>query len=261
MRGGWAVRVRPVVVAVLLFGIAGAVVSQAGSAVAGPAQVCPASAPSEIAAAAAAKACAGRVEALTDRTANAEVFVNPDGSTTVENSVVPEWVPRPDGSWASADPTLVASSGGWAPRAALVDVVVSGGGTGPFVVYRKDGETLTLSWPLGPLPAPVVSGASVKYPSVLPGVNLWVVVSVIGFRPVLEIADGTAAANPAMRAVSYAVGGTVHAVATSDNRVRFLNGEDHPVAATDPAVMWDSTSDPTVAQASGALVSTGRDPL
>jgi hypothetical protein len=199
-----------------------------------------------------------RVEALSARTPYGRVLANPDGTFTAEHTLVPTQVRRVDGSWVPADPTLVAGSGGWVPRAALVDVTMSNGGSGPFLVYRSAGERLELSWPLGALPVPVISGATARYPSVLPGVDLWVVVAADGFRPVLQVADAAAAANPALASVSYLVGGTLHGAAAGAGRVRFVDAADRTVFVTEPAVMWDSTVDTVSGQSSSgeAQVST-----
>ena len=222
---------------------------------------CPGSAADVRSAVAAAKRCGSRVEVLTGRSETRQVFANPDGSSTVEDSVVPARVRRKDGSWADVDLGLAAVPGGWAPRASTVDVMFSDGGTGPFATYRSNGQTVTLSWPLGVLPAPVVSGASLRYPSVLSGVDLWVTVSATGFRPVLEVADAKAAANPALRSLAFTVGGTVHAVGLADGRVRFADAADKTVAVTDPATMWDATTSADAgtgtAKASGAAGAAG----
>ena len=203
---------------------------------------CPSSVADVASAVRTAKSCAGRVEVLSARSQTRQVFANPDGSSTVEESVVPARVRRRDGSWADVDPTLVASGGGWVPRASTLDVSFSNGGAGPFATYRSTGQTLTLSWPLGSLPEPTVSGDSVVYRGVLAGVDLWVTVSATSFRPVLAVADAAAAANPALRSVAFGVGGSVRALSTSDGRVRFADGSNRTVAETEAATMWDAAS-------------------
>ena len=140
------------------------------------------------------------------RESNETTITAPDGSTTVEESVVPVRVRRKDGSWAAVDKTLVASGSSWVPRASAVDLTLSNGGAGPFATYRSNGQTITLSWPIGPLPAPSVQGSSLVYRGVLPGVDLWVTVSDTSFRPVLAVADAKAAGNPALKSIAYAVG-------------------------------------------------------
>lgn len=189
-----------------------------------------------------ARACGGRVEAMSDRSPYRQLFANADGSYTTEDSVVPTRVRRPDGSWTTTDPALVRTADGWSPRASVLDVTVSNGGSGPFATYRYAGQTITMSWPFGALPAPVVSGTAAKFAGVLPGVDLWVTTSVTGFRPVLAIANATAAANPVLRAVAYQIGGSVRTESTSDGRVRFAAlATGATVAMADAPVMWDST--------------------
>lgn len=193
-----------------------------------------------------AEACGSRVEDLSHRTEVAQVFANPDGTATLEQSAVPARVHRKDGSWAGVDSTLAVSGTKWAPKASTVDVALSDGGSDPFVTYHTGTSTITLSWPLGALPAPVVSGPSVKYPDVLPGVNLWVTVTATGFRPVLEVADAAAAANPKLAAVSLTVGGA-KPVAMPSGRVRFVDAKGYQVAVSDSAMMWDSNLTPATA--------------
>jgi hypothetical protein len=202
--------------------------------------------------------CGEAVEVLSGRTVYDHVFANPDGSFYTVESVVPSSVRRPDGSWVSIDTTLIPSAGGWSPRAALATMTLSNGGTGPFITYQSGGATLSLSWPWGALPAPVVSGSKARFPGVLPGVDLWVVVTSTGFRPVLQVANATAAANPALRSIPYQVGGTVHGVMLSDGRARFADAQDNTVAVTDPAAMWDSTVDTAAGEGGSgdALLST-----
>ena len=204
--------------------------------------VCPAAAATVTAAQAAAKACGGPVEVVAGRSEYSQAFANSDGSTTVESSAVPARVRRPDGSWAKVDTTLAARPDGTlAPAATVADVVFSAGGTGPFVTYRVAGQTLTLSWPSS-LPAPSVSGETARYPDVLPGVDLLVSATPTGFRHVLEVMTASAAANPALRQISYQVGGTVMAASLPDGRLRFADRTGRTVAIADDASMWDSAT-------------------
>lgn len=216
--------------------------ARAGSQSAATALVCAPTAADAVSAQQLAKVCGQRVEAMANRSPYRQLFANVDGTYTTEDSVVPARVRGADGAWATTDPALVRTGGSWAPKASQVDVTVSNGGSGPFATYRAGGQTITLSWPYGILPAPAVSGTAAKFAGVLPGVDLWVTVSFTGFRPVLAIADATAAANPVLRALSYQVGGSVRAESTLDGRVRFAAATSGAtVAVSDAPVMWDST--------------------
>jgi hypothetical protein len=228
-----------------LFGLLAAAMagSLAIQVIAGPpraqAASCAATAATLDAAARIANACHARVEDLSHRSERAQLFANPDGTATTEQSVVPARVHRRDGSWADVDSTLVTSGSRWVPAASTMDVALSNGGSGPFMTYATGNSTITLSWPLGALPAPIISGATAKYPNVLPGVSLWAIVTETGFRPVLEVADAASAANPRLAHVSMTVGGATP-LAMPGGRVRFVDSHGYQIAASDSAMMWDS---------------------
>jgi len=106
----------------------------AGAADAAPATVpCPAELPDAPSALAAAHACGGRVEVSAQRSETEQTFANPDGSHTVEVSVVPRWVRQADRSWSRVDTSLrTLENGSLAPVATAVPLELSGGGSGPF---------------------------------------------------------------------------------------------------------------------------------
>lgn len=74
-----------------------------------------------------------RVEVTSLRSQTGRVFINPDGTRTLEQYAVAQRVRRADGSWAAVDTTLQANADGTvSPVAATVDVRFSGGGSGPM---------------------------------------------------------------------------------------------------------------------------------
>jgi hypothetical protein len=86
-----------------------------------------------------------RVEVLDERAEYSTTYANPDGYTlTLEQSVVPVRVARPDGSWASPDATLERrADGAIAPRAAVAGIALSpGGGSDPLVTLSEDKRSL-----------------------------------------------------------------------------------------------------------------------
>ncbi|MEV0133323.1 LamG domain-containing protein [Dactylosporangium sp. NPDC050688] len=216
---------------------------------------CVAERPDERAAAAAAKACGGRVEVMAGRSEYTQVFANPDGSSTFTSSAVPARVHRADGSWAPIDTSLRArADGSLAPLAAVADVVFSAGGKGPFVTYRGGGSSLQLSLPVV-LPKPVIDGSSAVYRNVLPDIDLRATATATGFTHVLVVKTAAAAANPALAAIRYDVGGDTVARPAAGGRVAFRDKTGRTIAVTSEATMWDSTVNPGAggeAQASAA---------
>ncbi len=187
--------------------------------------------------------CGQRVEVLSARTETVQVFANPDGTGLVEQYAQPQRVRTADGNWTAPDPTLVANPDGtFSPRAGALALTVSGGGTGPLVRAGRGSDEVSLSWPGGRLPKPVVAGAQATYPEVYPGVDLVVTAAKTGFSEVLVVKDRAAAANPALREVAF---GTALRGLTwrddADNLVA-VDSQGSPAFGASAPKMWDSTS-------------------
>ncbi|HSR22464.1 MAG TPA: hypothetical protein VLW53_02860 [Candidatus Eisenbacteria bacterium] len=164
----------------------------------------PATAADERSALRAAEASGAPVEALSDRTEYAQVFANPDGTFQYRAAPVPQRVKRPDGTWADVDSTLRRQAdGSIAPAASPAGLVLSGGDSGPLFTVSRAGGRLAFTWPLGPLPAPVLSGSSATYRQVLPGVDLRLAATPTGVSEVLVVRDAQAAANPALARITF----------------------------------------------------------
>jgi hypothetical protein len=213
----------------------------AGRALAAPPD-CPAAAATPAAALAAARSCGRRVEAMSGRTEAAQVFANPDGTSTMELATVPQRVHRKDGSWAAVDPTLRPGPGGaLVPVASTLDVRFSGGGDAPLVTVVRGGREVTLGWP-APLPKPTVASDTATYPEVLPGVDLVLRATADGFIQVLVVKSAAAAANPALREIAYPVSG--RGVTLAENGQGGFTATDPAgavVVQSGGAAMWDST--------------------
>ncbi|MEH0975061.1 LamG-like jellyroll fold domain-containing protein [Micromonospora sp. CPCC 205546] len=167
-------------------------------------------------------------------------MAQPDGRLSFESAVVPQRARQDDGSWADVDLTLQAGADGLvAPAVSVADVAFSGGGTGPLVTLRRSGKVLQLSWP-GALPVPVLSGDGATYPGVFPDVDLVVHATHTGFTHVLVVKSAQAAANPAIRKITFPVGGDIELAAQPDGSLQATAGAT-VVARTDPARMWDSS--------------------
>ncbi len=143
-----------------------------------------------------AKRCGRRVEILSLRSENAQTFAKPQGGYTEEQSAEPRFARQPDGSLARIDTTLRATGKTVTPAAAALPVEFSAGGTGPAAKLRDGDRELSITWPFGPLPKPVLSGADAIYPEVLPGVDLKLTASPQGFAQVLVVKNREAASTP-----------------------------------------------------------------
>lgn len=132
-----------------------------------------------------ARACGIRVESLADRTEWESLFAEPfaagsDGVLFTWESSAQAQRARVDGEWVAISTQLTenAASGRVTPAASALPMSFSGGGDGELARIGRGGHELVMSSPLpGRLPTPVVSGSSLMYPAVLPGVDLIVTVN------------------------------------------------------------------------------------
>ncbi|MFI6273510.1 LamG-like jellyroll fold domain-containing protein [Micromonospora zamorensis] len=211
-----------------------------GRAAAAPA--CTGVAGSDAEALALAASCGQPVVVDSSRTELAQVTAQPDGRLRFEASVVPQRT-RKAGTWTDVDLGLTrGGDGSWRPSAAVADVAFSGGGASPLVTLRRDGKTMTMSWPRGTLPVPSVSGDSATYREVLAGVDLVVRATATGFTHALVIKSAAAAANPALREIRFGLGGDSQVSLGPDGRLQAVVGRS-VIASSEPAVMWDSRVD------------------
>src|SRR4029079_4219847 len=114
-----------------------------GRAPAGAKPSCVDASPTARAAAAVAAACGRRVEVLAKRSEFSQVFTNPDGTSTLETSLVPKRV-KQGTQWVPVDTTLRKAAGGIAPRASALPMVFSGGGRGPLAQLTNHGRELSV---------------------------------------------------------------------------------------------------------------------
>jgi Concanavalin A-like lectin/glucanases superfamily len=181
------------------------------------------------------------VEATALRTERQQVFANPDGTFTLQQSLQPVRVRRGSG-WVPVDTTLrVASDGMVAPVATVLDMAFSGGGDAPLVRMHRAGAELVLRWP-GRLPAPVLSGETATYPEVLPGVDLTVRADAEGFSQLLVVKSAQAAANPALTRIRLATSGKgVTVRAARDGSLTAVDAKGEAVFQAPAPYMWDSS--------------------
>ena len=207
----------------------------------------PTTAPDAKSAAALAMSSGTRVEVMSERTEFTQTFAEPSGTFTNESAVVPQRVHRADGSWADVDLSVVAGADGLIrPRASVADVRFSAGGTGAMVTVVKGGKKFTVSWPLGSLPKPTLSGDSATYAGVLPDVDLVVRATAGGFAHVLVLKTAAAAANPRLQAITFDLGGDARVSRLHDGSLTAVAGNT-TIATASPAAMWDSRMTTAVA--------------
>ncbi|GAA3224394.1 LamG-like jellyroll fold domain-containing protein [Nonomuraea helvata] len=182
-----------------------------------------------------------RVEVLALRSENRQVFANPDGSFTSETSALPERVRR-NGGWADVDPTLAFAPDGSVKTAATpLELTFSGGGTAPLARLAEGGRSVEMSWP-GSLPKPVLEGSTATYGEVLPGVDLKVTASVLGFSEVLVVKNKEAASNPALGKFAFGMSAKGLAVRkTADGGLSAVTGAGAEAFHAPPPRMWDSS--------------------
>lgn len=165
-------------------------------------------APSEGSAALLKAAMSGKqVEVESLRTERSTTYANPDGETyTLEQSVKPVRVAKKGGGWQAPDATLAKrADGSLAPVASAAQMVFSGGGKDPLVSITRAGRSVSLTWPGGDLPVPVLDGERAVYRDVLPEVDLVLTATVEGFREVLQVNTPEAAADPALEKLAFPV--------------------------------------------------------
>ncbi|MBM7858060.1 LamG-like jellyroll fold domain-containing protein [Lentzea nigeriaca] len=184
--------------------------------------------------------CGRRVEILALRSESAQTFAKPSGGYTTEQSAEPRWARKADGSWTQIDTSLRLAGAVVRPVATVLPVEFSPGGTGPAARLRDGDRELSITWPFGPLPTPVLAGAAATYPEVLPGVDLKLNASAQGFSETLVVKNREAAQNPQLAKVRFGFatkGVTTHA---AGGGLEAKDASGRVVFASPTPLMWDS---------------------
>jgi len=196
-----------------------------------------------------AKATGQPVPVTADTTQTSATVAEPDGTFSMTTYALPVRV-RQHGTWIPVSATLSRNADGtYSPVATPSQLVLSGGGAGPFAALTSpSGARLSMTFPF-PLPAPRVAGPTAEYVNVLPGVDLDVTASAQGgFDEVLVIENAAAAANPALRELRLATTASGLSVRTDAAGNLTAAAPDGKAQFVAPAPrMWDSG---TVAAAS-----------
>jgi hypothetical protein len=203
-----------------------------------------------------------RVEVETLTTETGRVFANPNGTFTAETSPESERV-RKGRDWVPIDTALMQQADGTVVPKAGQDVTLSGGGsTTPLVTFRQDHRTYQVFSPWQ-LPTPVLDGSHAVYKSVLPDVDLVVQVQPDGFTQNLVVHTPQAAANPALKTITYPVKMDGLEVRSDTNAVSLVDSGGHPVFVSSAPLMWDSgsASDTHTMMSQTATAATAVDPV
>ncbi|MFJ9823670.1 hypothetical protein ACIRSU_04740 [Streptomyces sp. NPDC101160] len=202
-----------------------------------------------------------RVEILERREETAEVFANPDGTTTRRQYSTPAWS-RYEGIWKKADVMMVRRADGMVgPASPVFGISFSGGGASPLATMTKGSKQLSLSWPTA-LPEPVLDGNTALYKSVLPDVDLKVIAAVDGFAEHLIINTPQAAANPALKSIDLKIASTgVALTADAAGNLTAKDATGDVVFSAPRPKMWEqpSSTDEQPASAAARLATADSD--
>jgi hypothetical protein len=186
------------------------------------------------------------VEVPSERTEYTTTVANPDGTFTLTQSTQPQRARAEDGTWQDIDVTLVKRSDGTVgPKAAVVDMAFSGGGSGSGLLrLGHDGQELRMGWPTT-LPTPTLDGATATYANVpINGVDLQMTATAEGYREVLVVRTAEAAASPELEQISLtATGDGLSVVPGEGGGLRAVDADGNPVFRGPAGQMWDSAGD------------------
>lgn len=182
------------------------------------------------------------VEVLAQRTEVSQVFANPDGTFTQDLYALPQFV-RQDQRLVPIDTTLESNTdGSLSPKAAEVEVRLSGGGEGPLATVVRDGRSMSWSWP-EPLPKPEVDGDTLTFGDVLTDVDLKIRVSPAGFTSLLVVKTAEAAADSSLKQIHLGLE-TDGLTARTDahGNLTAVNPAGEKVFTAPTPLMWDSST-------------------
>ncbi|MEW1552195.1 VCBS repeat-containing protein [Streptomyces tsukubensis] len=213
------------------------------------------------------------VEVVALRGATSTTHALPDGKFRLTTGAAPVRA-KVDGKWLPIDTTLKKSDDGWRPKATVNPVTFHSGkklkkkgerssrgyvrvplAESPdgaytdLATFTADGRELTVGWP-GELPEPKVSGASALYENVLDGVDLLLTARDTGFTHVLVVHNAKAAANPALKKISYQLSSADLSFSLNEKNdvLTVKDPQGVEVGGSPSPFMWDSSGKPAVTQ-------------
>ncbi|BCJ73711.1 hypothetical protein CS0771_32550 [Catellatospora sp. IY07-71] len=220
----------------LLLGVLGVPVSAAAAEVA----LSPESRASELA-----KARGVPVTVPESVTESQSVVANPDGSFTAEIHGGPTRFRNGQGDWVDVDLNLYRRpDGSIAPKAHPRGLVLAGKGTGSRDLARfvSKGHEIAVGWE-GVLPEPSLSGTKATYADAMPGVDLVVESTRLGFEYFLVVKNRGAASRVAQVRMPWRAEGLA-AEHTGEGAVKLRDKSNAVVAWAPAAQMWDARVSP-----------------
>lgn len=211
-----------------------------------PKPKCPDDRADEVSAAVAARLCGSRVEVTNRRTETTQLFANPDGTLTEEQSLAPVRVRQGD-KWVPVDLTLERrADGSVAPRAHPRDLSFAGAtdaaGEHEVVAVGAGAERTGLAW-TGPLPEPVLDDRTITYPEVRPGVDLVFQAHATGYEQHFVVKDRAALVQVRKLTLPMRTG-KLTAAADGMGGLVFKNAKGRQVGRAQTPLMWDAAVSP-----------------
>ncbi|MFG3497989.1 DNRLRE domain-containing protein [Streptomyces sp. NPDC047928] len=198
-----------------------------------------------------------RVEALSERTETSTTWANKDGSLTTELTAGPvRFRDDATGDWRDVDLDLVSGvDGSVTPQAHPRGLTLAGKTGTPaaslrvaqaakatdLVTLGEGDEQITLQWK-GGLPAPKLEGTRAEYENAVPGADVVVEATRMGFEQFVEIKQKPAADGYTYTLPLKTKG--LKAKQQADGSVVFTDKKNKTQAVMPAPVMWDATVDP-----------------
>lgn len=210
---------------------------------------CVVEAADEASASAMAMRCGAAVEVLGLRSETLQVWAQPDATFKARLHGAPQRF-QDGGVWRELDLTLeVRPDGSVAPKAHPRGLVLAGPNTASEVdlVSVRTGadpasQRVSMTW-TGVLPAPVLEGHKATYVDALPGIDVQVVVSPVGFEQFLVVKSAAALARVDDARLGFKAG-ELSPVLEASGGIAFKDAAGNAVVATPTAWMWDAAADP-----------------
>jgi hypothetical protein len=195
----------------------------------------------------AARTSGERVEDLSQKGIDRQVFAEPDGTLTAEINSGPVRAKNDEGDWAPIDTSLTTGPDGrLVPKNTPVEVSLSGGGDTAFAkaaaTDENAGDDLVWRWTTE-LPEPTVDGSTATYHDAVPGGgDLVVTATAVGFTHNVVLHEPPAASAPPLQFVVPVTTPDAELKETATGALEIKDTESGQKVATAPApVMWDGS--------------------